>query len=708
MAGTPEPFTAETDFQDEATKLSEKIKSPEMETAAAQAEVRVLQLRAALDKNPGRKAKMDELVRDLRAREDADGALTDIKARTAKGNPEWDGIVKAIKSKEGTPAEQAQQLTKAKDLIAQSFVDIKTIDAAADKPYNYLSQIEAHNANVVKTKSLDTKNFDLEGSEGVDPALLDGADIDLKNLETDHGTYMLSLEPLLKTAEGIKSTDNPAGRKAAEEIVDANTKTQKTALEAKIKNILTFAPPQFNAEKQIAAVLANMKNIDDVVNTRLGRKPVKTPNAEPNAPATSADKINVPATKLEGKVENDKITVTVEPKDADIKVTKPDGSVKVEKAVNGSFVIDKAPNGTYKFESGGSTFAATIDMKNAPTTAANAPTLSPAETAKVDAVKVAIIKGDKAEIEKSLEDFNKLPSTPEKQTRVDAINKALAAALHTKTHATLDSSDKIVIVSGSPVTPNSVVEPTKADKKGIARLIEIFEQLLAFLRGDALKNGGIGALKAEVLSIDEQIAKIKKDNPDFSKKPELTKQITDLEVKRNELQRKIDDGIKIGSRVVDDANRFINGSPNPLFVRAGKDRQGNPYLMCTRNTPEARGHMQYMTGRLQQIHPGLGLNQQAAVDQRVYFHFHGDVNINSNNDNRRTIDNRTKVEVKGDNNKTKVQVSADGSQSGDNANEGGVGATQDGTAKNKIKVPTEPVKPKLSVPVELPPMSGSL
>lgn len=653
MAG--EAFANEAEFQAEAQKLSESIQNPEMETAAAQAEIRVLQLRAALDKNPGRNVKINELVASLRAREDADSALTEIKSRTAKGNVEWDAIVKAVKKKEGDPAEQAAQLTKAKELVAKSFADINGL-LKADKPYNYLAQIEAHAANVAKTKELDPTNDELAGSAGEDPILLDAADSDLAALTTEHGTYMLSLEPLLKTAEGIKAADNPAARETAEDQVDASVKAQELVLEGKLKTILALAP-QYNAEKQIAKIFENMKNIDDVVNARLGRKvaPSVTPAATPaNAPA--ATPANAPA--------------------------------------------NAAPAAPTTLLGRGAEL-----LKNAVTGISNL-------------AKDVIAKG--AEAIDSLQDGLSDKQKAELMTNLNRELKKQGANKHIVQNP---DTGKLEIKDGAPPEETKAAEAPQEVKNKLQELLDFFKQLIEFLRGERKAGGDLGVLKSELESIDEQIAKLKKDNPDFSKKPDVLKKIEDLDRQREELKLKIEQGKKLGSEVVADAKTFVKNSASagtPLYLTVQKDKDGNVYLVSTPNAPGAtpekcKSHMQYMAGRLQQVHPELRLNQRASVDQRVYFNVYGDVNINSKNNNSRNITNTNTIN--GDNNT--ASNTADRSQNGNNDSLGGFGTANEGTARNRANrspnvtaeqvvtpAPTvEPLRPQL---VDTPPPTGNL
>lgn len=708
-------------FDEAAAAVESAIEDPKL-TAELIPKIAELKVSSIADKDNSKRA--EELNDIVNKKLDLQREIDETEKKTSDSNQDWKKITEDIKSTDVTKRDAA--IEAGKTLVAQSrarmnelSAGIVSIDATEPRLLATITvkAIAAHNKNIENVQALDPKNeitFVPKPRIGGEEAVKALTEIEQR------GKEFISKD-LNDALKAVKDAVGPSAQKNARDALKKVETARREEIYIKMNEVTGDPTPYVNAEKQVAALLGQLKEMNDEIKVVSPEAPATAPAATPtpnpsapNATPTAPNTINVPATKLQGKVENNKITVTVDPKDAEVKVTRADGSVKVEKAVNGLIVIDNAPNGSYKFESGTSTFTAKVDVQGAPA----APSLSPEDTAKVDAVKDAVVKDDKAAIEKSLEDFNKLPSGPLKQIRVDAINKALTAAGHTKTHAALDTSDKIVIVDGSPATPNTVTAPPDKVQSQLEKLLAFFKELIDFLRGDSQKNGDLGALKAEVQSIDEQIAKLKKDNPDFSTKPAILKQITDLEVKRNELQLTIDRGIKIGSRVVDDANRFISGSPNPLFVRAGRDRNGNPFLRCTRNTPEARGHMSYMTGRLQKIHPGLGFNQQAAVDQRVYFHFHGDVHINSHNttDNSRTVTNT----VSGTNNTG--SASADGTNLQEQT--GGAGATLDGRAKNKVRltpevptaqpikptinVPVEPMKPKLSVPVELPPVSGSL
>lgn len=323
-----------------------------------------------------------------------------------------------------------------------------------------------------------------------------------------------------------------------------------------------------------------------------------------------------------------------------------------------------------------------------------APAASPEDVKKVDAVKDAVIGGDKAKIEAALEEFNKLPTAAEKEAKVQAINVALANADHKKSHAALDATDSIRIIPGSPRGPDTA-SVAEIPKEGLALLFEYLEKFWRFLQGESVKNGDIGALKAELKTVTDQIDKLKL-TPDLSTKPDIVKQIAELEVKKHELELEIERATKIGSKVVAKADDIITNSNNsgtPLFLRVQQDKDGNVYMIATPNAPGAtpqlaQSHLQYMAARIQKVHPEVRVNQRAAVDQRVYFHIHGDVNINSKNrtDNSRIIDNRTNVNVTGKNNTTTVGVSADKSQNGSNRQDqfGALGAAQEGTAKNRI------------------------
>lgn len=538
--------------------------------------------------------------------------LKKVQKMSTVEDADWKKIEDGIKDKADAPDAAAVEL--AKDKIIFALGEIAKIADPSTRPHNAVAQTQAYNDLITKIQALDPDNKITFVPNGL------GGTEDDKMLEDAKKAKEVTFQPGGAIATAVENFDKPNQLPQTKEIakqalIDA-VKDRKEELWAEMSAVVTNDPQVVDSQKIVQEYLDQIKEIVKLQNEKINGVPPATP--------ASLDTNNVPATKMEGKVENDKITITVEPKDAQIKVTRPDGSVKVEKATGGTLVIEKAPNGDYKFESGGSTFTAKIDIKTG--------------------------------------------------------------------------------------ASNTVSEATDKEKTQLEKLLAFFKELIDFLRGESVKNGDLGALRAEVQSIDEQIAKIKKDTPDFDKKPEVQKQITDLEVRRNELQLKIDQGTKITNRVVTDAERFISSSPSQLFVRTGKDRQGNAFLACTKNTPEARGHLSYMTGRLQQIHPGLGFNQQAAGgNQRVSFHFHGDVNINSKNttDNSRTVTNT----VSGINNT--------GSATADGANTqeqfGGIGVAQDSSARNRARLtPDAPVQPA-PVPqprrariVDVPPPTGNL
>lgn len=264
------------EFNKQVESIEKKIESGD--SVAAGAEIRTLKINHELDRSQGNKINL--LNNQVFELENQKRDLEAIKRKTT--GPEWDAMVKAIQKKEGLPVEQAAQLQKAKDLIEKSYDDIDALIALPEKPYNYLAQIEAHNSNVVKTKSLDESNAELSGAaEAIVFNTLAEFDAELAVLTTDHGTYMLRLEPLLQTAENIKAAANPTARKTAEDIVDTSAKAQKTLLETKIQTIVTAQP--YNVEKQIATVFANIKDIDAVVNARLGRKAVVAPAGAPTS-----------------------------------------------------------------------------------------------------------------------------------------------------------------------------------------------------------------------------------------------------------------------------------------------------------------------------------------------------------------------------------------------------------------------------------------
>ncbi|MBP7114566.1 MAG: hypothetical protein KBA40_03870 [Candidatus Peribacteraceae bacterium] len=341
-----------------------------------------------------------------------------------------------------------------------------------------------------------------------------------------------------------------------------------------------------------------------------------------------------------------------------------------------------------------------------------------------DHAKNVIAKGAEA-----LDGLQKDLTDKEKSELKDKLNEELKKQGANKHIEQNKDTGKLEIKDGAPPEVAKAADaPSEPEKTKLQELLDFFKELITFLRGERLAGGDLGVLRSEIESIDEQIAKIKKDNPDFSKKPDIVQQITALEVKKNDLKATIDQGKNLGTQVVADARTFVRDSANagtPLYLRVEKDKDGNVFLVGMPNAPGAtpekcKSHMQYMTDRLQKVHPELRLNQRASTDQRVYFNIYGDVNINSKNDNRRIVDNRTKVDVRGKNNTTTVGVSADGSQNGSNDSFGALGASQEGTAKNKASarpsvkaetiVPAPPVltKPKRVVTEEIKPESGSL
>lgn len=341
-----------------------------------------------------------------------------------------------------------------------------------------------------------------------------------------------------------------------------------------------------------------------------------------------------------------------------------------------------------------------------------------------DVAKNVIAKGAEA-----LDSLQKDLTDKERSELKVKLNEELKKQGATKHVEQNPDTGKLEIKDGAPPEVAKAADaPSEPEKTKLQELIDLFKELITFLRGERLAGGDLGVLRSEIESIDEQIAKIKKDNPDFSKKPDIVQQITALEVKKNDLKATIDQGKNLGTQVVADARTFVRDSANagtPLYLRVEKDKDGNVFLVGMPNAPGAtpekcKSHMQYMTDRLQKVHPELKLNQRASTDQRVYFNIYGDVNINSNNrtNNSRTINNINNVSGK---NNT-VSASADGSQNGNNdqAQFGGIGAAQEGTAKNKASarpsvkaetiVPAPPVltKPKRVVTEEIKPESGSL
>lgn len=369
------------------------------------------------------------------------------------------------------------------------------------------------------------------------------------------------------------------------------------------------------------------------------------------------------------------------------------------------------------------------ETPNDPQTAANADPKAPKSIfdTVTDAFKNAI--GDISTlaqdfVKKGTDAFNTLQDSLTKEQKdkiVEKLNEELKKKGESK-RLEVNKDGRIVEAAKDGATTDkeksgeTTKEPEEKEKTQLEKLLAFFKELIDFLRGESVKNGDIGALKAELESTTSQIKEIEKTQGFEDKKPEVLRQFNALVEKQKELELKIKQGTKITDRAVTDAEGFIRSSPAKLRLRTGKDRQGNAFIACTENTPEARGHLSYMTGRLQQIHPGLGFNQQAAGgNQRVSFHFHGDVNINSKNttDNSRTINNTNNVS--GRNNT--VSASADGSQNGANTQEqiGGVGAEQDGSARNRarltpdVQVQPAPIpQPRRARIVDVPPPTGNL
>lgn len=606
-------FKNETEFQDAAKKLQEKLDNPEISTPAAQAELKVLEVSAKLNSNPARRAKVDELIKGVREREDADRAVDAIKSKTAKGNPEWDAIVKGVKDKAGDAAEQAKQLDAAKKLITDSLADLKTATGAADKPYNFVKQIEAHAANIEKAKALDPAKLNMVGSTltvvgpmvGVEIALADAA---LKKINDDHGTYMLSLEPLLDEAEGVDKR-NTAGRNAAEKKVDDSANARRTALKTQLSAIGTSGA--YNVEKQVKAVTTNINEVTKMVNDRLGRKTETAAAAPAAAPATApdaaADKIDRPATSIKASVENNKITLNVEPKTADVKVTLPGGKVEILRSLNGVIVIDKAPNGEYKFESGTSTATVRVD-----------------------------------------------------------------------------------VASG---------EPTEKVKEGLDKLLELFQKILEFLRGERIANGDVGTMQARLSEVKAKITKIKADK-NFGTDNNLKKQVTDLEIEEKELELKIAEAKKVNSDVLRDAKGIVQGTPGSVII-VGQDGRG-VFFRAAPGAPRdaAQVQMDYLVGRIEKRYQGkANVVQKPGIRQGVHVNINGPVYINSFN----RTDNSRNIKVSGKNNTVSVQ----GSQNGNNEQDLRGGVSADASAFQATEGTVKKVQPR-RVNIKRPPITGSL
>ncbi len=628
-------------FDDAAAAIESAIEDPANLTTALIPKIAKLKVSAIANKDNSRR--VEQLNDILNKKLDLEREATETEKKTTDTNADWKKVTEDINSTDATKRDAA--IEAGKKLIVDSRARTNELSSGIisldDLEPRLLAKvtvkaIAAHNKNIEKVQALDSKN---EITLVPNPRI--GGDEAVKALTKiqDRGKEFLSKD-LNDALKAVKDAVGPGAQKLAKAGLDKVVKARREEIYTEINSATGDPTPYVNAEMQVAALLAQLKEMNEEIKAVSPDAPAATPTATPAA------------------------TPKADPNAPPVDPNAPKKTTIVGTAID---IFNNAVNGV-------TTMAKDIVKKG-----------SDAFTALQDTL-----------------------TDKQKSELADKLNAELKKQGVDK-HVEINKDGKLEAKDGAPKEPEKAATPPEKEKSQLEKLLAFFKELIDFLRGESVKNGDIGALKSEVQSIDEQIAKIKKENPDFSKKPALMKQIDDLSVKRNELQVKIDQGVKIGSRVVDDANRFINSSPTQLRVRTGLDRQGNPYLMCTQNTPEARGHMNYMTGRLQQIHPGLGFNQQAGVDQRVYFHIHGDVNINSNNktNNSRTINNTNNVS--GRNNT--VSASADGSQNGANTQEqiGGVGASQEGTAKNKLKVPTaEPVKPTLSVPVELPPISGSL
>lgn len=535
-------------------------------------------------------------------------------------------------------------------------------DNTGQRPHNAVLQVQAYNDVITKIQSLDTDNKITLVPGGV------GGIVDDAMLQTAKDEQPKTFKPGGKIATAVENFNKqgqaPQTKEVAKQALIDAVKERKDELWTEMFIVTKQVPQVVDSQKIVQEYLNQIKELVTLQNDLVNGGTVSAPTAAPVAPVA-------PVAPAAGPAAAPKTLVGK-------------GAELLKNAING--ITDLAKN--------------------------------------------VIAKGAEA-----LDSLQKDLTDKERSELKVKLNEELKKQGATKHVEQNPDTGKLEIKDGAPPEVAKAADaPSEPEKTKLQELIDLFKELITFLRGKRLAGGDLGVLRSEIESIDEQIAKIKKDNPDFSKKPDIVQQITALEVKKNDLKATIDQGKNLGTQVVADARTFVRDSANagtPLYLRVEKDKDGNVYLVGMPNAPGAtpekcKSHMQYMTNRLQKVHPELKLNQRASTDQRVYFNIYGDVKINSENrtDNSRTINNTNNVS--GRNNT--VSASADGSQNGNNDQEqiGGVGAAQDAEAKNRATqrpstkarqtvdlpppapTPAAAPKPRRARVVDAPPPTGSL